>query len=265
MIVTINGVETFVEERGVADAPPLLLMHSIGTSSVIWEDVAADLATDYRVLCPDFRGHGRSAATGGAYTTALLASDMVVLCEALGVDRVHVGGLSLGGLVAQQLAIDRPDLVASLILCDTGLALTPSAMWRDRAAMVGEGGVAALGHAVFDRWVTPSFAATEQGQRLRDTFVNTSADGYAGAAHAIADADFTGASPAIDVPTLIVVGSEDMATPVALARELATAISGAHLHIVEGARHIPSIEMPGEVATEIAIFLRDIPLRRSVA
>lgn len=256
----INGVNVHFETYGDEAAPGLLLMHSIGTSGFIWQDVAERLSVRYRVLCPDFRGHGGTRGGAGARTIKDLADDMAALCAVMGFDRLHIGGLSLGGLVAQQLAIDLPDLVASLILCDTGLSIPPAAMWLERAETVRANGVDALEEAVFDRWITPTFAATPKGRQLREVLSTTSSSGYADAAQAIASACFAGRMGSLAVPTLVVVGSEDKATPPALAKELAEAIAGAQLHLVPGARHIPSLEHPNAVADAIAKFLNDVPL-----
>lgn len=255
MIIDVDGARHFFDVSHVPHAPALLLMHSIGTSSFIWQDVAARLARRFTVIRPDFRGHGATAVTPGGCTVALLASDMLAICEHLQIEQIHVGGLSLGGLVAQQLALDRPELVASLILCDTGLSIPPATMWRDRASAVRANGVAALGDATIERWVTPGFATTDGGRRLQQILAATPSDGYADAADAIADADFSTRATAIGVPTLVIVGSDDIATPPSLSYALCDTISGARLHLVDGARHITAVEYPDEVAAAIQAFL----------
>ena len=239
MIVQTGDIATRVDVTGPSDAPAL---RAGAFDRHQRRDSGPTRRRGYRVVCPDFRGHGGTGVTSGPFTMEMLAADIAALCAALDIETAHIAGLSLGGLVAQELALGRPDLVASLILCDTGLRLTPAAMWHERAAKVRVDGVASLGPGVVDRWITPAFARTESGKQLGDILLATDPEGYAGAAEAIATADFTATASRISVPTLVIVGAEDEATPLPLAQALTDVIAGARLHVIPATRHIPSIE-----------------------
>src|ERR1700688_4950472 len=135
MFIQASGNTFHVQVSGPKDAPVLLLLHSLGTSLHVWDDQEAALAERYRVVRPDLRGHGLTAAPPGPYTIDVMAQDVLAIMDALGIAAAHVGGLSIGGMGAQTLAARAPDRVASLILCDTAMAIPPAEMWRERAAI----------------------------------------------------------------------------------------------------------------------------------
>ncbi|HEY1098431.1 MAG TPA: alpha/beta hydrolase, partial [Myxococcota bacterium] len=107
--------------------PPLLLLHGLGSSGEDWRQVAPSLS-GFRVVVPDVRGHGRSDKPAGAYGVPLFASDLAAFCDAQGISNAHVVGLSMGGMIALQLAVDRPDLVKSLVVVNSGPALIPKGL-----------------------------------------------------------------------------------------------------------------------------------------
>ena len=185
-----------VQIDGPQSAPALLLLHSLGTDGRVWEPQAAALADSFRVIRPDLRGHGLSVATPGPGSIARLAQDALAVLDALGVGQAHVGGLSIGGMVAQQLAAAAPGRVASLVLCDTAMAIPPPAFWRERAAIVRARGMAAIADAVVGRWVTPASLGAAATEGLRMMLLRTDPEGYAAAAEAIAAADLTAATVA---------------------------------------------------------------------
>ena len=123
MFLTANNLTMHVQVDGPAQAPPLLLLHSLGTSLHVWGATARALAGPFRVIRPDLRGHGLTQVTPGPYSIAGMAADVLALLDAMGVGHLHVAGLSIGGLIAQSLAHQAPGRVSSLILCDTALAI----------------------------------------------------------------------------------------------------------------------------------------------
>jgi 3-oxoadipate enol-lactonase/4-carboxymuconolactone decarboxylase len=135
------------------------------------------------------------------------------------------------------------------------MAIPPADSWISRAATVRAEGVAVLADAVMARWVTPSFMDTPEAAGLRAMLLRTPAEGYAGAAEAIAAADLTAGTSALNVPALVVVGDQDAATPVASAQALHAVIPDSTLTIIEGGAHIPTVEKPGEVTAAIRAFL----------
>jgi 3-oxoadipate enol-lactonase / 4-carboxymuconolactone decarboxylase len=255
MFLRVGELTVHVDVQGAAGAPPLLLLHSLGTSLHVWDAQVASLAQRFRVIRPDMRGHGLTGVTPGPYSIAGLAHDALAVLDELGIGRAHVAGVSIGGLIAQSIAAQAPDRLLSLALCDTAMAIPPPETWRERAAIVRAQGVAALVDAVLARWVTPGFLGTPETAGLRAMLLRTPAEGYAAAAEAIASADLSASTREIRVPTLVLVGEQDQATPVASAEALRDAIPGAVLHVIADASHIPMVEKPAEVTAALLDFL----------
>jgi 3-oxoadipate enol-lactonase/4-carboxymuconolactone decarboxylase len=259
MFVRAGDIDVHVQVSGPPGAPPLLLLHSLGTSLHVWDPQAEALSASFRVIRPDMRGHGLSSVTPGPYDIAALARDSIAVLDALGAGKAHVAGLSIGGLLAQSLAAQAPERVASLILCDTALSLPPPDTWLQRAATVRAQGMPAVVDAVMARWVTAGFMDSAPAHGLRAMLLRTDPEGYAGAAEAIAAADLTARISALDVPALVLVGDQDQATPLASAEALSRAIKGSALLVLAGAAHIPTIERPDAVTAAIREFLSPAP------
>lgn len=255
MFITISDITIHVRIDGPDGAPPLVLLHSLGTNSHIWDAQAEVLARSFRVIRPDLRGHGLTEATPGDYTMALLAADLAGLLDALNIRRAHLGGISIGGMIAQEFAATHPQRAASLILCDTAMAIPPVELWRERIATVRAQGIGAIEEAVLARWVTPGWVAAPEARGLRAMLRATSIDGYAGCAAAIAAADLTARTSTLRTPAVVIVGDGDLATPVAASQALHGAISGSALIVIEGAAHIPTVEKPDAVTKAIVDFL----------
>ena len=251
--IDVAGHPLTVHDTGPADAPVILLLHSLGTSAAVWDPILPAL-TGFRVLRPDMRGHGRTEATPGPYSIDLLAHDALAVLQKLGIDRVAVVGLSIGGLIAQQLAHLAPNRVAALVLMDTALAIPPASLWAERAASVRARGMVAVVDGVLARWLTPA-APAHTVEHLRHMILATQPEGYAACCEAIAAADLHSQSGNIGVPTLVIVGADDQATPVASAEALRATIPGARLEIIPNASHIPTAEQPAAIAGALIRFL----------
>jgi 3-oxoadipate enol-lactonase/4-carboxymuconolactone decarboxylase len=254
MFVNANGLIMHVQVDGPDAAPVLVLIHSLGTSGHVWDEQARALAGPFRVVRPDLRGHGLTGVTPGPYSIAGLAADVLAAMDAIGVGQAHIGGLSIGGLIAQSLAHQAPARAASLILCSTAMAIPPPQNWRDRAALVRSGGMEAVVDPVMARWVTPGFINDPAALGLRAMLLRTAPEGYAAACEALAAADLSADTAALRVPALVVVGDKDESTPPSLAETLRAAVNGS-LTILPGAAHIPTIEVPGLVTDAIRHFL----------
>lgn len=255
MFLTVDGLNMHVRLDGPSDAPPLLLLHSLGTDLRVWDSQADVLARGFRVIRPDLRGHGLTEVPSAPCSIGGMARDVLTLLDALGHSCVHVAGLSIGGMVAQALAAQAPDRVASIMLCDTAMAIPPPELWRGRAATVRSQGMAAIADSVLARWVTPAFARTPEARGLRAMLLRTAPEGYAAAADAIAAADLTTTTRGLRVPALVLVGDRDEATPLASAAALRDAIPGARLEVIADAAHIPTLERPDAVTNAILHFL----------
>jgi len=255
MFVRAGELVMHVDVAGPAEAPPLLMLHSLGTSLHVWDAQAEALSATYRVIRPDLRGHGLTGVPAGPYTLDALANDVLAVLDTLGVAAAHVAGLSIGGAVAQSLAALAPDRERSLVLCDTALAFPPPALWRERAAAARAHGMEPLVQPVLARWVTAEFQDAPEAEGLRAMLRRTAPEGYAGAAEALAVADLSDATARLRLPALVLVGEHDAATPLASAQALQAAIPGAALVVLRGVAHIPTMQRPADVTDAIAGFL----------
>jgi 3-oxoadipate enol-lactonase len=255
MFVNAGGLTVHVQIDGAPDAPPLVLLHSLGTSLHVWDAPARALAGTYRVIRPDLRGHGLTGVPDGPYSIPQMAADVLAVLDALGVGSVLLAGLSIGGVIAQQLAAMAPDRVQAVVLVDTAMVLPPAALWRERAALARAQGMEPLVAPVLARWVTQDFLATPEAEGLRAMLRRTAPEGYAGAAEALAEVDLTQSTATLRLPALVLVGEHDVATSPEAARALQAAIPGAELVILPGAAHIPTVQTPGAVVAAMAGFI----------
>lgn len=240
---------------GPPDAPPLLLLNSLGTTLRMWDRQVPALAARLRVIRFDTRGHGRSPVPPGPYTIDDLAADALALLDRLGVARAHVCGLSLGGMVGMWLARHAPDRVDRLVLCCTAARFGPPRLWADRAhAVRSAGGTGTVADAVVSRWFTPTYLRRhpERVEPVRAMLAATSAEGYVACCHLLERLDLRPALAGIRAPTLVIAGAADPAAPPARGAEIAARIPGARLAVVECAAHLPTVERPGTV-TELLL------------
>jgi len=254
-----DGVTCFADE-GPRSAPAVVFINSLGTDFRIWDDVARPLTGRYRVVRSDKRGHGLSEFRTGPATMADFATDLAALLDRLPIARAHVVGLSIGGLIAQELYRVRQDLVASLILSDTAHRIGTLESWNTRISTVEIGGIEAIANGIMQVWFSRDYHARcpSAVAGWRAMLTRTPLDGYVMACRAIRDADLTEHAKKIKVPTLCIVGDEDGSTPVALVRELSTLIPGAKFEVVIGAGHLPCIEKPDVLCGLIDAHVREV-------
>jgi 3-oxoadipate enol-lactonase len=256
----INDVVLHFRVAGIPSAPPLVLANSLGTDARIWYSVIDRLAGRYRVISYDKRGHGLSGAPDGDYSLDDHVDDLYGLLGHLGIERLALAGVSVGGLIAQGFALRHPERLAALVLCDTAPKVGDAPMWNQRIAAVREHGLAAIAEAVMTRWFSERFRQ-EQADELagwRNMFLRMPVDGYAGTCAALRDADLRDVIGAIATPTLVVVGEQDLSTPVELVRGMAEAIAGAQFAIIPDCGHIPSIEQPQALVALVTKFLNEV-------
>ncbi|PZU56982.1 MAG: 3-oxoadipate enol-lactonase [Sphingobium sp.] len=245
---------------GAQGRPPLVLLNSIGTDMHLWDAALPHLLPAFRLLRIDMRGHGASDAPDGDYSLSLLADDVSAVMRDAGIDSAAVAGVSLGGMVAMQLALDHPDRVSALALICTSAAMD-SAAWATRIAAVRDGGTGAIADMAIGRFLSPDYVAAhpEIADGLKHALIGQSDDGYAGAGAAIRDMALADRVAAITVPTLVVTGQVDISTPYAGHGEhLVQAIAGAR-HISLPGAHLPPIEAPGGLSAALRQFLIESP------
>lgn len=257
MKLSTNGIEINYAIEG--DGPVVTFSHSLGCNLSMWDAQAAALRGRYRVLRFDTRGHGQSGAPAGAYTLEQLAEDFHGLLQGLGIERTHFVGLSMGGMIGQVFALQYPEMVQSLVLCDTTSRYPAAAapVWQDRIKTVEAKGMEPLVEPTLGRWFTAPFRARRQdlmaqvGQMIRDT----PAQGYVGCCHAIPKINVTDRLGAVACPSLVIVGEEDPGTPVEMARDIHAALPSAELAILRSASHLSNLEQPEEFNRVLLRFL----------
>jgi 3-oxoadipate enol-lactonase len=242
--IQANGIQLYYELAGPAKAPVVMLSNSLGTRLEMWDPQMQALTERYRVLRYDSRGHGRSDAPAGPYTIDMLADDALGLLDALSVERAHFCGLSKGGMVGQVLGAKHGQRLISLALCSTACHMPARDLWEERIRVATEQGMAALADGVVERWFTEAFRREPSiaVDRVRQMILDTPAHGYAGCCAAIRDMDLRELIRGIQLPTLVIVGDKDPATPPAMAEEIQRRISGATLEVVPDAAHLLNIE-----------------------
>lgn len=245
--------------QGPSDGPVLVFSNSLGTDFRIWDQVVASLPAELRIIRYDKRGHGLSDLPGGDWGMADHVADLAEVMDAFKAQDAVVCGLSVGGMIAQGIAAERPDLVKALILCDTGAKIGTPDMWEDRVRMVQTQGIAAMADAVMERWFTPDFRASDPGFPIwRNMLCRTTVGGYAGTCQAIADTDLVESTSRLRMPCLGICGDQDGATPPDLVRETTALIPGSRFELIADAGHIPCVEQPDVTTNLIAGFLSDV-------
>jgi 3-oxoadipate enol-lactonase/4-carboxymuconolactone decarboxylase len=265
--MTVGTVELAYRFDGPADGPVLLLSNSLGTSIDMWEPQTAPLGRFFRVLRYDHRGHGASPSAPGPYSIDDLGGDVVALLDRLGIERVSMVGLSLGGMVTMWLATHHPDRVDRIVLCCTAAYLGPPDLWPERARIVRSEGTSALTATLLGRWFTPEFAAShpEVLERVATMLAGVDAEGYAGCSEAIGAMDQRGAVGAIVAPTLVLSGADDPVVPPPAAVELSRAIPGASLVVIGRAAHLANLEQPTRFTEALLQHLTGSPFERGLA
>lgn len=256
-----NGLASGYSTRG--SGAVIALLHPVGTDRTLWEPMMDALQDRYRLLAIDFRGHGESDTPTTAFSLADLAADVAELLSALGGGPAIVAGCSMGGMVAQELALARPDLVRALVLTNTAHTLPDQGreMMRQRAASARQG-MPALAEITIDRWFSAPFRAADSEcvDRIRRQLLNDDPIVHGWCWEAIARLDTAPRLEGLDIPALVVTGEADVSTPPANAEALAATIRGSTCRIAPGAGHMLPLEQPDLLADwidEFAALLED--------
>ncbi len=254
--VTVNDIHLHYEISG--QGQPLLLIHGLGSSTRDWEPQVAEFSRRYQVIAFDLRGHGQSDKPAGPYTLPMFASDTAGLLRALGVDRAHVVGISLGGCVAFQLAVDCPSVLKTMTIVNStpsGVILSDDAQKEidRRVAIVRQMGMRAMGQAL-----APVLFPKPEHAAQRETFVERWAennpDAYIEATRSFLGWDVSDRLAAIQCPTLFISADQDY-TPVAAKEAFVKRMPAAELVVIPDAHHATPLEKPAEFNAVLARFL----------
>ncbi len=258
--IAVNDARIAYRFDGPAKGRVVLMSNSLMSSHEMWDRTVPALADRYRVLRYDTRGHGRTTTTPGPYSIARLADDAAGLLDALGIASAHFVGLSMGGMIGQQLGARYPARVLSLSLCDTASEMPPRELWEERLAIARSQGIPGLVDGTIKRWFTEPFIRRAPGEieKVRAMILGTGVEGYAACACAIRDVAQTTMLLAITAPTLVLTGRQDPATTVAHATVLHRVIAGSRLVILDDAAHLSNIEQPRAFNDALRGFIDEI-------
>jgi len=256
---TLNGHPIHYADEGPRDGKVLVFANSLGTDFRLWDRLLPYLPEGLRIIRYDKRGHGLSGGPNAPYFMGDLVLDLAALLDHLELRDVALVGLSIGGMIAQGLAAERPDLVRVAVFSNTGARIGNEAIWDDRLAAVAKGGVAALADATMTRWFSDAFRNSDPDEvaRWHAMMCRTWIEGYTGCAHAIRDTDLFDSTARLTLPVLGIAGSEDGSTPPDMVRETAGLVAGSAFHLIRGAGHLPCVEAPEAYATALTGFLKD--------
>jgi 3-oxoadipate enol-lactonase len=257
MVRIEDDLRLHVREDGAPNGAPVVFANSLGTDLRLWDKVLPLLPAGLRIIRYDKRGHGLSDCPRGPYSMGALVRDAEALLDALEVRDCVFVGLSIGGMIAQGLAVKRPDLVRAMVLSNTAARIGQPDMWQARIKAVRDGGIAALADGVMERWFSAPFRAGDEVHAWRNMLIRQPAEGYAGCSAAISGTDFYTSTSGLRLPTLGIGGSEDGATPPDLVRETTELIPGARFRLIRRAGHLPCVEQPQEYAAVLSDFIRE--------
>src|SRR5213594_4356475 len=226
MKISANGISVNYTFDGPANAPVVTMSHSLATDLGMWDPTVPALTGRFRVLRYETRGHGKTEAPRGPYTLDQLADDALALLRALGIQRTHWVGLSMGGMIGQALALKAPEVLTSLSLCDTSSRIPADAkpQWEDRIRTAEAKGMEPLVEPTLGRWFTAPFR-----EKKKDVVDK--------------------------LPTVVIVGEDDPGTPVAASRVIADNIKGSRLEIIPAAAHLSNMEQPEKFNKALSGFL----------
>ncbi len=253
-----NGARLNYRFDGPVDAPVLVLSNSLGTNLSMWDPQIPALAAQFRVLRYDTRGHGQSSVTPGPYSITQLGRDVVGLLDAVGIERAHFCGLSMGGVTGMWLGIYAPERINRLVLCNTAAKIGSTEMWNTRIDTVRTNGLSAVAETQAQRWFTPAFIAKAPDviAATRQMIASTSPEGYAANCGAIRDMDQRETISRIGARTLVIGGLHDPVISAADLRYLVDTIPGAKLVELD-ASHLSNVEAPVEFTKALLNFLTE--------
>jgi 3-oxoadipate enol-lactonase len=254
--VTAHNIRQFYQLDGQSGHPVLVLSHSLGADHGMWAPQVAGFSSRFHVLRYDTRGHGASDVPRGEYSVEMLGRDVLGLADTLGIKQFAFCGLSMGGAIAQWVALNAPERLTGLVLANTSPQFGPRSNWEARIKAVSDGGMTAIVDAVMGRFFSPETLAKDADAiSVKSVFLGTDPVGYLGCCAAMRDFDSRNSLCDIRVPTLVIAGDRDLSTPwEGNGEPLVRDIPGARaVHLPS--THISNIECPSAFTTALLEFL----------
>lgn len=248
-----------LEYTETGSGPKIVLLHPVGLSSEFWPLLPNKLKSDYTVVTVDLAGHGVSPNAEQPGEMAHRVHEVVELLQEIG-EPVLLLGVSFGGMIAMQIAINHPELLRGLVLaaCPAQIPIAGRPAILERAKVAEEGGMRAVVDGTLARWFSPAFLPSDMVRRIRDRLLRNKPSNWAAAWEAVVEHDVIDRLGEINVPTLVIAGEADAATPLAAKKALSAAIPGSRLAVILGAPHMVHIERPEEFAKFVSDFLLDL-------
>ncbi|MFO0598651.1 MAG: alpha/beta fold hydrolase [Myxococcaceae bacterium] len=249
-----------LEDHG-GSGPPLLLLHGLGSSGEDWSLMVDELAKTWRVLVPDVRGHGRSEKPSGAYSVPLFAGDIAALCDVLGLQKVHVVGISMGGMIGFQLAVDRPALVASLTVINSGPELVPRTWQQKLGLQMRVWIIKAFGPKALAKKLATALFPNPGQEKLRAEIEQrigaNEKDVYLRATKGLFNWSVEARIHQLEIPVLVLASEHDY-TPVDFKRAYLKKLKHGRLEVIPGSRHAATGDSPGLLNAAISKFLGEV-------
>jgi len=257
--IQLAGIHLYYESTG--DGPPLLFIHGLGSSARDWELQTPYFSRTYQVITCDLRGHGQSDKPPGPYSIALFAADLAGLLRALALPPAHVVGISLGGGVALQLALDYPQLLRSLVVVNATSEAVPQTRQERRAVSLRFLIVRLLGMRRMGSVLSERLFPKEEHADIRRQFVERWAENdrraYLDSLRAIVGWSVTDRLSEVNIPTLVIAADQDY-TPLSAKEEFVTRLPHARLVVIEDSRHATPVEQPEAFNTALHRFLTEL-------
>lgn len=251
-----DGTEIYCKVDGTG--APVVFANSLGTDMRLWDPILPLLPAGLQIIRYDKRGHGQSSVPPAPYSMGALVSDAEAVMDHLNVKDAVFVGLSIGGMIAQGLAVKRLDLIRAVVLSNTAAKIGSKELWQTRIDAVRQNGLASLTDGVMERWFGRDFLASPEIGYWRDLFNETPDEGYIGCSQAISGTDFYTATSTLRCPALGIAGTEDGATPPDLVRETMDVIPGSQFHLIQRGGHLPCVDNPENYAARLTQFLKEI-------
>lgn len=262
MKINHGNTQINFERSGKETGPVVLMAHSLGCNLHMWDPQMSALEAIYNVVRLDMRGHGQSSVPPGPYTLDELADDAIAVMDSLNIEKAHWVGLSVGGMIGQSLLLRYPKRFISAALCDTASAQPDSAkpIWDARIQAVETDGLGSIVDATMERWFTA--AGLKSGNpavaAVRTQLENTSDEGYVACCHAIMKLNYIEQLSEINVPVSLIVGAEDMATPVSGSEAMHIRLPNSQLNVLDNASHISNVEQVEAFNEVLLPFLKSV-------
>ena len=256
-LIDVGDCELHVQVEGPERAPVLMLSNSLGTTLEMWDPHVQALTKDYRLVRFDRRGHGRSGVPNGPYSMERLVRDVLAIMDALGIQKAHWCGLSMGGMEGMWLGANAADRFDKIILANTSCHYANKNFWNDRIKLIrASGGLALLADRLSEAWFTREFRARkpETVERLKAGLAATPVEGYIACGQAVRDMDHRDLLAQITAPTLVIIGRHDPATTPEAGEFIRSQIPGASAAVIDAA-HISNIEQPTQFTDAVLGFL----------